>query len=231
MHYGRVTARMDSRTMLEFAREYETQYGHLIRSLPPGSKILDLGCGPGFLLSWLATIPALDVVGVDASFSQLAIARKSLPPSVNLVCELVEDLIQAQPGRFSVIFALNILEHIPGEDDLLHLVEHIREALVPGGLFICSVPNAASIIGGHSRYFDLTHVRAFTTSSLLQLFEAAGLERCHIKPRKATHLSQALRMWIEHQVHCVLFRLCGRAPESDFSKDLIGVAYRRGASS
>lgn len=226
-HYARVSFTFDDpRGTAEVLREYETQFGGIVRGLPPGSELADLGCGIGMMLSWLATIPGLRPVGVDGSAAQIQIARKNLPQTVELHCMELEPFVRARPARFGAIFAINILEHIPGDDNLLALTEAVRDALVPGGVFVCGVPNAASLIGGHTRYMDLTHFRAFTATSLLQLLEAAGLENCQIRPRRATDLPQAIRMWAENQLHRLVFRVCGREGESNFAKELIGMGHR-----
>jgi SAM-dependent methyltransferase len=226
-HYARVSVTFDdARATAEVFKEFDTQFGDIVRGLPSGSQVADLGCGIGMMLSWLATNPSLRPVGVDGSATQIEIARKNLPPTLELHCMELEAFVRARPARFGAMFAINILEHIPGDDNLLALIEEVRDALVPGGVFVCAVPNAASLIGGHSRYLDLTHFRAFTTTSLLQLLEAAGLENCQIRPRRATDLPQAIRMWAENQLHCLVFRVCGRVGESNFAKEVIGMGYR-----
>jgi cyclopropane fatty-acyl-phospholipid synthase-like methyltransferase len=228
-HYARVSITFDDpQGTAEVLRDYETQFGDIVRALPAGSEVADLGCGIGMMVAWLATIPGVRPVGVDGSAAQIEIARKNLPPTVEVHCMQLEPFLRARPARFGAIFAINILEHIPGDDNVLALTEAVRDALVPGGVFVCSVPNAASLTSGYSRYMNLTHFRAFTTTSLLQLLEAAGLENCQIRPRRATDLPQAVRMWIEHWTHRVVYRLCGRSGERHFAKDLMGVGYREG---
>jgi 2-polyprenyl-3-methyl-5-hydroxy-6-metoxy-1,4-benzoquinol methylase len=228
-HYARGSITFDDpRGTAEVLRDYETQFGDIVRALPAGSEVADLGCGIGMMLSWLARIPGVRPVGVDGSAAQIEIARKNLPSTVELHCMELEPFVRARPARFGVIFGMRILEHIPGDDNLLSLIEGVREALVPGGVFVCIVPNAGSLIGGHMRYIDLTHFRSFTTLSLLQLLEAAGLENCQIRPRRATDLPQAVRMWVEHWTHRVIYRLCGQS-ERHFAKDLMGIGYREAA--
>jgi len=228
-HYARGSITFDDpRGTAEVLREHETQFGDIVRGLPPGSEVADLGCGIGMMLSWLATIPGLRPVGVDGSAAQIQIASKNLPSTVDLHCMELEPFVRAHAARFGAIFMMRILEHIPGDDNLLSLMEAVREALVPGGLVVCCVPNAASLVGGYMRYIDLTHFRSFTTFSLLQLLETAGLQNCQIRPRRATDLPQAVRMWVEHWTHRGIYRLCGHS-ERHFAKDLMGVGYREAA--
>ena len=164
-HYARVSITFDDpQGTAEVLRDYETQFGDIVRALPAGSEVADLGCGIGMMVAWLATIPGVRPVGVDGSAAQIEIARKNLPPTVEVHCMQLEPFLRARPARFGAIFAINILEHIPGDDNVLALTEAVRDALVPGGVFVCSVPNAASLTSGYSRYMNLTHFRAFTTT-------------------------------------------------------------------
>lgn len=222
-HYRRVTY-LDGSSGA--AREYETQFGKFVHGLPQGSRVADLGCGIGLMLAWLATIPGIRVAGVDGSASQIERAREMVPEHVELHTGSLESFVLHNPATFHVIFAINILEHIPEGDNLLSLLEAVRCALVPGGTLVCQVPNAASLIGTHSRYLDLTHVRSFTSSSLVQLLECAGFERIQLRARNAVDFTQSLRMWVEYWVHRAVFHLCGRGNERHFAKDLIATACR-----
>jgi cyclopropane fatty-acyl-phospholipid synthase-like methyltransferase len=48
--------------------------------LEPGSRLLDLGCGPGNNARYLAgRVPDLKIVGVDLASAMLAIAREAVP--------------------------------------------------------------------------------------------------------------------------------------------------------
>lgn len=205
--------------------DYEASFGSVVSSVPEGAAIADVGCGMGFLLYWLhKTRPnRFRLFGVDISAAQLAAARIQLQQGVSLQEGEAEAFLKAHPKSFHLIFCTDLLEHIENEDEMLELVEYARDALVPGGSFVCRVPNMANLISPQLRYVDLTHRRGFTSLSLLQLLEAAGLSQCSILEPKAADAGQWVRMTAERLVHRVVYRLCGVGNERHFSRMLMGV--------
>lgn len=226
-HYRRVNAGIDpSAASAGVLAGMELAYGELVRGLPAGSRVLDVGCGTGFLLRWLATRPNLAPIGVDSSPSQVEVLRAALP-GVEVVCQDAGEYLRQTPGRLEGIFCIDVLEHLPDEDDCLAVVEAAMAALRPGGFFVCRVPNAANLTGGYSRYMDLTHKRIFTRTSLIQLLDAAGLEDARVLPVRAAGLGGRIRQDVEALVHRLVYRLCGRGLEQVFTSNVCAVAYRR----
>jgi 2-polyprenyl-3-methyl-5-hydroxy-6-metoxy-1,4-benzoquinol methylase len=205
--------------------DYEASYGRIVSGLPQGSRILDAGCGIGFLLFWLqqSRPEHFELVGVDISKPQITLAKKHLPETVTLLHEKAADFLGRNPRSFSAVFCTDVLEHIETDDEMLEFLECVRNSLLPSGLFICQVPNMANVIGAYARYIDLTHVRGFTDISLLQLLECAGFRECQIVRRKAADATQWFRLLVENSLHRVVYRICGVGNEEHFSRNLIGV--------
>ncbi len=225
-HYSRGNLVMDPRQISPIIwRQLDLTYGPLLEGLPSGSRILDLGCGAGFLLYWLSRRPALAVAGIDHSPSQLRAARELLP-----ALELEEgdglEYLGRQRESFDGIFCLDVLEHLPATELCYQWLLAARQALRPGGFFFCRVPNAANIAGGYLRYIDLTHYRSFTSKSLLQLLDAAGFDRPRIVPLREAHFRGKLRRALETMLHRALFRISLHGPEDQFSTLLCGVGFR-----
>ncbi len=162
--------------------------GVLLQSLPKGSRVLDIGCGIGFLLFWLqkSRPDRFELVGVDISEPQIALAKKHLPETVTLLREHATDFLARNPRSFSAVFCTDVLEHVETDDEMLEFLELVRSSLLPSGLFICQVPNMSNLASAHVRYIDLTHARGFTDFSLLQLLECAGFRECQIVRRKGS---------------------------------------------
>jgi 2-polyprenyl-3-methyl-5-hydroxy-6-metoxy-1,4-benzoquinol methylase len=206
------------------AREMELMYGALLSSLPDGSRVLDLGCGTGFLLRWLARQERITAVGVDQSESQVEILRRTLP-GVEVALEDGLAYLRAHPATFGGIFCLDVLEHIAGDDGLLQWVEAAAAALQERGFFFCRMPNAANLASGYGRYMDLTHQRSFTAPSVIQLLEAAGFANCTIVPIRAAHWSGRVRLLMERILHRVVFRISGYGLERVFTNNVCAVGF------
>lgn len=225
-HYRRVNASIDPTSITDGLRKtYAANYSELIREVPTGGRVLDLGCGTGKLLIWLQEQPGVQPVGVDSSPSQVEVAQATLPEA-EIHCADGLEFLRAHRNSFAGILCNDVLEHIPGDDALLDWVEAVRDALTPGGFFRCRSPNGASLIGSYCRYRDLTHVRSFTTTSMLQLLEAAGLERCRATPIRGGSLGAKLRLAAEAALHKAVFRLCGESLETIFTTNICAVGYR-----
>lgn len=127
------------------------------------SNALDIGCGMGFAMSFLIDQGFQSVEGIDIDGSQVEACQSN-----GLNVSLVEDstkYLASYSDHFSIIFALDVLEHM-SRSEQLRLVHGIYEALQPGARFICSVPNANSSIASRQRFNDFTHHNIFTEESL-----------------------------------------------------------------
>jgi 2-polyprenyl-3-methyl-5-hydroxy-6-metoxy-1,4-benzoquinol methylase len=200
----------------------QATFGGLLDALPAGSPVLDVGCGGGILLSWIAGKPNLAIAGVDSSPGQIEAARRALPEA-ELHCGDGLEFLERHPESFRAILCFDVLEHVAGDDRLLAWVHAARRALLPEGFFLCRVPNGANLAAGYVRYIDLTHRRAFTSTSLLQLLELA-FDRAEILPIRSGHLAGRIRLRLEHAVHRAVFRLCSHTLERFFTRDIYGLA-------
>lgn len=204
----------------------ELLFGHLMADVPPGARVLDLGCGTGIFLSWLAGHDGVQAAGVDQSPSQIEIAQAALP-QCEIHCQDGLAYLEAHPDTFAAIYCFDVLEHVPGNDLLLRWVESARAALRPGGFLVSRVPNAANLTGGYSRYIDLTHERMFTRGTLEQLLRAGGFADITNIPLRLPHLTGRVRQLAERALHRAVFLACGRGQERTFTTNVCAVAYRR----
>lgn len=107
------------------------EQGMRLLGLSPGDTVVDLGCGTGVNLPWLAQAvgPAGRVVGVDLSREMLDQARRrtaDAPAEVDLVQQDVRDF--AFPDGTAGVVATFALEMVPGYDQV---IERACRALAP----------------------------------------------------------------------------------------------------
>jgi 2-polyprenyl-3-methyl-5-hydroxy-6-metoxy-1,4-benzoquinol methylase len=104
------------------------------RLLPPGSRVLDLGCAFGYGTAIVAR--AHEVYGVDAStpFIQRACSRY---PHIPFTCAPAE-AIPFEDSFFDAVLLLDVLEHVRRESVVLAEVSRV---LRPGGTLVVSAPH------------------------------------------------------------------------------------------
>jgi SAM-dependent methyltransferase len=103
-----------------------------------GRSVLEIGCGAGVLLGWLARQGA-DAVGLDPGLPQLGRARAAAP-GVPLVAGRGEALPFAS-GRFELVLCFNSLHHVPLEAQWQALAE-VARVLTTGGELLVVEPLA-----------------------------------------------------------------------------------------
>jgi SAM-dependent methyltransferase len=161
--------------LLEYSRYFNEAIIRRAAITSQEAEILDLGCGYGRLLLTLKGLGYRNLRGVDVSDEQVRLAGE-----LGLPCVVREDALsylQAIPeGEVDVVFALDMLEHVP-KDGLVDLLNAVYRALKPGGRFLVHVPNGQAIFSGCVVYGDLTHQTAFTQTSMGQLLRVCGFEQ------------------------------------------------------
>ena len=131
-HEGDVHAvallRAETPTRLEYVR------GALARAgIAPGARILDVGCGGGFLSNPLAG-DGYRVKGVDRSASSLDAARTRAPAGADASYAVGDALALVEPpASYDAVLMMDLLEHL---DDPARAVAEAARALRPGGVLV-----------------------------------------------------------------------------------------------
>ena len=82
-----------------------------------GKKVLDLGCGTGNIASQLRTAIKADVIGVDASFAMLKVAKDK---SLEVICADIDNQqLPFRDGSFDTIMVAYVIHQIKNLEFLL----------------------------------------------------------------------------------------------------------------
>jgi len=108
-------------------------------AIKPGERVIDLGCGTGELERRLtASVPDVDIVGVDLSSSMIERARRKLDGTARVRFERadVHDL-PFEDGAFDVAICVNTFHYFTAPDLVLREAARVlrpdrREEVVPG---------------------------------------------------------------------------------------------------
>jgi SAM-dependent methyltransferase len=126
----------------EGAVERELHARAFAELIPPGSRVLDLGGGPGHWTAWLLARGHRVVLG-DLSPAMLEIARRELAgavPGPEAIVELdARDLSAFPDGEFDTVLALGPFYHLVDEGDRQAALHEVRRVLRPGGLLLATV--------------------------------------------------------------------------------------------
>jgi SAM-dependent methyltransferase len=100
------------------------------RTLPRGSSVIDLGCGPGFPIMAVLVDEGLHVFGVDAALSFVAAFQRNLP-GTPIKCEAVQES-RFFDRTFDAVLAWGLM-FLLQVGDQHRLIQRFAEILVPGG--------------------------------------------------------------------------------------------------
>ncbi|MEJ2404298.1 MAG: glycosyltransferase [Candidatus Thiodiazotropha sp.] len=176
---GVVCVEYDFKVDLNVENNSHTQ---IIRRIPEGSHVLELGCATGFMADFLRRERSCTVIGVEMD---RAMANKA-----KAVCDrvIVGDVQKDQwlkslaDERFDIITCADILEHLR---DPFSLLRKLPDLLSEKGRLLASLPNGAhaalrlELLEGRFTYedtglLDRTHLHLFNYHSLRELFTRAG---------------------------------------------------------
>ena len=152
----------DIRTILKH-REIESALG----SFPPGTWILDVGCGVGHVLRNIS--PGFRKIGMDYSIESCRLSRAG-GVGGGIVLNGSTYQIPVRGASIDIVICLEVLEHL--EDDSRALCE-INRVLKPGGKLILSLPSTHYF----PEYRDLIgHLRHYRREDAVRMLENFGLK-------------------------------------------------------
>jgi SAM-dependent methyltransferase len=164
------------------------------RRFPEAGSLLEVGCGTGFVLAGLHdAFPQLRLVGSELFAEGLEIARRRLPPEV----ELVELDARAMPydGEFDLVGAFDVLEHI---DEDVSVLQGMHRAVRDGGGLLVTVPQHPALWSAADTFAH--HVRRYRRGELVRKIRAAGFEPVEVTSFVTSLLPAMVASRVAHRV-------------------------------
>lgn len=163
--------------------------GNIVRRLgpyiPSGSRVLDYGCGAGYLANALSSLP-IKMWAFDANLAVLDVANRNYFRSSNFVRPLSASDLSAMDGQFDCLIAVEMIEHLD-DVELASFFDDARRLLSEGGRLLLTTPNSENL--AHETVYCPTcdhqfhrwqHVRSVTSSFVEALAReyGFGVVRC-----------------------------------------------------
>jgi len=155
----------------------------LLKALPAGSSVLDLGCGNGTFLA-LFRGRGWKLFGTDFSPTGIAIARENFPDIQFFLADSTSPTaeILARVGSVDVVLSTEVIEHLY---DPRGFLRNAHQLLKPGGKLVLSTPYHGyfknlmlALTGKLDQHFtvlwDHGHIKFWSRKTLTHALKEAG---------------------------------------------------------
>lgn len=158
----------------------------LKRHVKPGSRYIEIGCAPGKLLAWVASVLEAEVTGLD--YSESGIVQCSiLFDKLGLKADLFQDDFfnhHLPKASFDVVASFGLIEHF---DDARSVVQYHLELVKRGGVALMAVPNYGGVYGFLQRWCDplnlaLHNLKIMNPRVLAALVDSPDVASVHAYP-------------------------------------------------
>jgi MPBQ/MSBQ methyltransferase len=130
-HYGTPPGRRDFRAAKDDLVE-ELAHWSGLDELPPGSRVLDVGCGIGGSARLLARRYGFDILGISISPAQIARAIELTPAGLPCRFAVMDALaLELADGSFDAVWSVEAGPHMP---DKQRFADELLRVLRPGGV-------------------------------------------------------------------------------------------------
>ena len=136
-HYKKWSNSYDQ-DMRDWDYAYPVQLKKILKEnlrLKKNIKILDAGCGTGYVAEALIELKFKNIVGIDFSQAMLEIAKRKKIYS-KLICQSLNDTIKLRTNQFELVVCTGVLTsgHV-GPSSIQELIRVVK----PQGYFVCSI--------------------------------------------------------------------------------------------
>jgi len=170
-------------------------YGNCLKGIdrlvPSKQKLLEIGCGNGFLMEQALDFGYAEVVGVELSQSAIAQANSRVKDKIIKAAFNPDDF---EPNSFDVVFFAMVIEHM---DDLDGFMQGIYKVLKPGGIVLGITHDERSflskVLKDKCPIINDEHVFVFSKTTLKKIFNKHNYIVKQISDLKNIY---SLRYWL-----------------------------------
>lgn len=148
-------------------RYYDGELGGFVFA---GTKVLEIGFGSGAFLAW-AKAKGAEVAGCELIE---ALCEEGNKRGYDTRAGSIEKFAECI-GKFELIVALDVLEHIP-LNELPRFLEATKRIMAPNASFIARTPNGSSPWGLVFQHGDITHQTCLSAGRYEQLAQQTGFK-------------------------------------------------------
>jgi ubiquinone/menaquinone biosynthesis C-methylase UbiE len=184
LEYARLADQYDDRWSFYINATLQATLSHL--NIPPGDRLLDLGCGTGTLLEKLQKVsPEAELFGIDPTAEMLNVARQKLPASIDLKVGNATN-IPFPSDSFDILVSTSAFHYFRHPEQA---IGEMKRVLKSGGRLIitdwCYDYWSCRILDFWLRVSNRAHFRTYKSSELQLMlqnveFEAIVVERYKI---------------------------------------------------
>ena len=146
----------------------------LVKTLPPGARVLDIGCGNGLPITKALVAADVQVVGIDSAAKMLARFRLNLP-ATHAVRAVAQTLPFAD-ATFDGAVAWGVMFHLP-QAEAIKVIASVARVLKPGGSFLFTAGDVLDDSGDHIGIMNgvAFHYYSFTIDGYRRVLVDHGL--------------------------------------------------------
>jgi len=183
LHQRRFDPAGGKNTHYDLKLGYASSHSYALDRVPNGSRVLDIGAGPGGMARELAT-KHCEVTVVDQHAPEVP------TPGVRVLAQDLDQGLSFDPGRYDVLLLLDVIEHLKSPELFLEQLrnnfDHSSKTLILTTPNVAFIAQRLMLLFGQFNYgkagiLDLTHTRLFTFRSITRLLQDSGFRIKEIK--------------------------------------------------
>ncbi|MBL7790082.1 MAG: class I SAM-dependent methyltransferase [Chitinophagales bacterium] len=173
-YYHKLNSEYFDKTPLHTRIDEDKKVLEKVKSLKESGKVLEIGCGNGFLLSLLRN-EGYETFGIEPSPKAADFAKYSL--NLNVVNGFL-NIDSFSNMKFDIIFMMDVIEHLYQPNDMLKLCS---EYLATGGIIVLLTGNVDSLNAKIWRekwfyFYSWEHISFFNKSSISKLLSRNNIQ-------------------------------------------------------